>query len=378
VLIVFVAMVASLCLVCADAGTARVRRDAVELDDRLALVPITERVVETRAAAEETKVEEEDDVLATEPPPRDPVLAGDCSLFLSLVSLETGEAVASPVKLFRLGAPGNERWTAGDQLQVEWNVPKEGVWFRGLPEGRYRLRAAAQRHPSDDPLCFSVRGAVTRLQFALPMPREFRGRLIVVDECGRTINDAQTMRAFFSTHMRTLAIPWVRPRKLRHPDRYVVTVRRFCGSGVGCSGQERWQRATVTDGGFSLGTFRESPRYAERSVPTYVRIEGRTDVRVRQEHEPGRDQTWMAISVVPSTIEDTILFPDGSLATRARIWIRGDAVLVPDPPPAGFWQTLKLTVRVRLEGFEEMEFEVNPQSPPVPRFLRPTPTTQDE
>jgi len=345
----------------------RARRDVVEIKEQPAATP---SVAVTAAAdpSDEAEAEVEEEL---EPQPKDPIEDGDCSFFVSLTSAETGAPVASSVKLFRLGAPGNEHWTRGDQLQADVKVPKEGIWIHRLPEGVYRIHAAAQRHPSDDPFRFTVRGSVTEKQFALPMPREFHARLVIVDERGRPVLSGRRRKGFSSGLGRTVKIPWHRERRLRHPDLYVHDFRFGCGGGVG--GRRWWHDVKAVDGAFDLGSFIESPRNRRRAFRSRFQVEDRTEVRLRHEYEPGRDQTWMAIIVEPRPIEDTILYPDGSLATRARVRIHADAVLVPSPAPPSFWRTLTVNVRVSLEGFEELKFAVNPSDPPKMRYLRPAP-----
>jgi len=359
----FAVLVASLCLLCGEQRTAHVSRAPVEISER----PAAETSPAPKADVEEpdslAEVEE-----TLEETPVDPIAAGDCSLFVSLASAGTGEPVRSKIKLYRLGVPGSEHWTAGDQLHTTVKVPRDGKWIHKLPEGRYRIHALAQRHPSQDPFHFSVRGATTKRSFELPMPRTFRSRLVVVNEHGAPIREAQKRRGFYSSHARTVEIPWVRERKLRDPDRYTLMIGGGIGGGTG--GRRRWLAVTATDGAFDLGKFREDPRDEQHFYPTRFRILDRTEVRVRQAHEPGRDQTWMAFSVKPRSIEDTIFYPDGRLASRARVWIHSDAVIAPEPCPAEFWRTLKLSVRVSLEGYEEMRFTVSPAQPLKPRFLK--------
>jgi len=370
VLLLFVAAVAGLCLLCDEPATSRARRDSVELEVRRnkthAALPGVTREADVEAEEAELEVEEE-----MGPPPEDPISEGDCSLFLSMTSAETGKSVHSRVKLFRLGVAGNEHWTAGDQLHVELDVPDDGLWIHKLPEGNYRIHAAGQRHPSDDPFRFSVRGAVTEKSFALPMPRVFRARLVVVDERGQPINAARRRRGSVTHHDRNVKVPWLRKRRLRHADAYWNMGGIGIGGGTG--GSRGWKNVAAIDGAFDLGEFRENPRHRMNEYLWRFGILDRSEFRLKQGHEPGRDHTWMAISVKPRPVEDTIFFPDGRLAVNARVWIHADAVLVPSPAPPSFWRTLSVKVRVSLEGYEEMRFEYGPTKPLKKRYLQPVP-----
>ncbi|MHC4955444.1 MAG: hypothetical protein ACYTGZ_16450 [Planctomycetota bacterium] len=363
-LLVFsIAVVGLLLLLCTEGSPvrARISRDAVEGG-----APLASRGAETAPATGfsgggaqqpervEEKVEEEEEILET---PDDPVERGDRSLFISLTSQETGKPVASTVRLYRLGAPGNEHWTEGDQLQATRNVPVEGLDIHNLPAGRYRIHAEAQRHPSDDPFLFSVRAPTTRVAFALPMPRQFRARLKVYDEHGNLLRKSRYRRGSYNSSSRTVKIPWLRKRKLRNPDLYSIGI----GGGVGGASGGRSDRTVEADErGFDLGTFWENPRYERRWRRSRWRFVDRTEVRARPQREPGRDHTYMALSVDPAPIRDSVLLPDGRLAdiTAARFWIHGEAVLAPANARADFWRTLKVKVKVTYDGYENLEFEV--------------------
>ena len=72
-------------------------------------------------------------------------------MFLEVFERTTREPVATTLHLWRLDAPGNEHWTAGDQRQAIVEVAAGGSWIRELPAGRYRARCVAERRGNDDP-----------------------------------------------------------------------------------------------------------------------------------------------------------------------------------------------------------------------------------
>jgi len=110
-----------------------------------------------------------------------------CALLLELTDESTGKRVSATVALYRLDVPADDQWTEGDALEREIEHHRGPCRVQGLPAGRYRIRVARQRDGTDDPPSFDVSGPETRVQFALPMPRGFQGRLIVVDERGAPI-----------------------------------------------------------------------------------------------------------------------------------------------------------------------------------------------
>ena len=301
------------------------------------------------------------------PTPPDPVGVGDCSLLLALTDEASGAPVASRVLLYRLNAPGNEHWTAGDQLQAMLDVPKEGLWVHGLPQGSYRIHALAQRRGSDDAFRFGVRAETTEKRIAVPMPRRFASFLVIVNERGQPIPTAK-LRVGGRFHMYGKpVVPWLRSRKLREPERYATVL----GFGAGCGSYGRCGQRALTAGprGFVLGEFFEDSRSRETSQSLTARLERRTRVRVRRSHSVARDQTWIALSLDPQPIRESVFFPDGSPVPAKRVEIRGDAVLAPDPCPPDFWRRLEVTVRVQMAGYQTLEFGVRPGEHLEPRYL---------
>jgi hypothetical protein len=98
---------------------------------------------------------------------------GDCAISLRVLDAETEQPVASTVDLWRLDAPGNEHWTAGDQLQATADVPVEGARIEALPAGVYRPVCLAARYSAEDPPPVRVEGALTEVTFRILVPRKF-------------------------------------------------------------------------------------------------------------------------------------------------------------------------------------------------------------
>ena len=57
-----------------------------------------------------------------EDPPEDPIGRGECSLILQAFDADCGEPIDARADLWRLNAPGNEHWRAGDQLQASVKI----------------------------------------------------------------------------------------------------------------------------------------------------------------------------------------------------------------------------------------------------------------
>jgi len=377
ILIVFVGAVVALCLLCGrESETSRARRQPAEIEVSVSTEPEEVRSDASRPVKDPSSEDAPPAETGSEAPPGDPVEDGDSSLFLSLTSAESGKAVRSRINLYRLGAPGNEHWFPGDQLQCRVLVPANGVWIHRLPEGLYRIHSEDQRYESDDPFQFDVRGEITERQFAIPMPRQFRVSLVIVDERGQPIQSARRRAGFASRSRRRVEIPWLQERKLRQPERYSIFVGYGSGGRVG--GRRRWREVLAERDAFELGQFWENSRSTRRIMPWRFQVADRTEVQVRQRMEPGRDQVWMALSLPARAIEDAIRLPDGRPATAAKITIVGKAVLVPEPAPSGFWRTLKVNVQVRLAGFKPLDFTANPLNPLGTRVLEAVTASPEE
>jgi hypothetical protein len=136
-----------------------------------------------------TAVVVEDPDRCTEPPP-DPIEAGPCRLIVSATD-ERAEAFSGQIDLWRLAAPGNDQWMAGDQRQARIASEHGRYVFDDLPPGRYRIHAHEQRKDSEDPPAFVVAGDLTEIAFTLPGRRKHRVAFKIYDGTGRQVEVAR-------------------------------------------------------------------------------------------------------------------------------------------------------------------------------------------
>ena len=148
----------------------------------------------------------------------DPVERGPCSLFLRVVSEDAGRPVRTEVYLYRLDAPGNEHWSEGDRLKATVMVEREGTRIEELPEGRYRVYSMQQRKQSEDPPAFRVAGELTKHTVRIPLPRRYRVYVMVYDERGRILRDAERRDVGYGKSSTQKEPTWLRKRRFRSPD----------------------------------------------------------------------------------------------------------------------------------------------------------------
>ncbi|MCE9634082.1 MAG: hypothetical protein K8T90_00115 [Planctomycetes bacterium] len=289
--------------------------------------------------------------------PEDALGTGPCELFLNLVDDSTGAPLAAKVRLWRLGVPEDERWTAGDHVQKKGNVPAEGIRWSALPAGRYLVQVDAQRRAAAAiPVVALDRAASVTVR--AQMPRTFPVRVIVCDAFGGRIDSASVKRGAGGSSLRSPRPPVaVVPRRPRVED----TSATF-GMGGGSSSFFTSRRATPIVGGpdgFELGTITEGSNEGEpRATWTLSFAEG-CNVDVRAVGEEAGKGTYVAFTEPLAPIVAGVHLPDGRLAADAGAKVTAACIAVLRGPtdPADRWRDAVVEVRVALGGFLDATFE---------------------
>jgi|GEM_PF-2213888 len=314
------------------------------------------------------------DLSELEAVPEDPVERGPATLSLTVLDEAAATAQGGAVVLWRLGAPGNAHWMAGDQQQA--TIPlQDGVGEVGdLPEGSYRAVVSGQRGASEDPLAFEVRAPRTEVTLRVPLPAKFPGSLRLLDEQGSSIEEASLVSGGASASGVTQAPEWVRARELRDPARYFYVGR---GGGSVTGGRSRPVSIRAEAGVFAVGTFAEPSKTEVPRRRVRVLVEGRNETWLTLGQGATGPTTHLAVALPLSTILRRLTLPDGSPVhgSTATVTAICNAVLVTDDMPPDRWRLLPVHVFVSVPGYETLEVFADAllPEPSMPRWVRTEP-----
>lgn len=302
--------------------------------------------------------------------PPDPILRGNGILVLRLRNRASAMPVESTVHLWRIGAPANDAWSEGDQLQAEAFVGEQGYQFPGLPEGRYRAVILAQRYASPDPYEFQVTGTFMRVDLPVDLPQERPVHCRVYDAKGQPITSTRSVRGRAAMGERDPTPAWLTPRRLlssgksRAPRGGVPPRPRIPEprGGVPLSARPR--------SGFPLGSFREDSRCQANSEPVLLRIEGGCDVEVRVDGGLA-GTSYAGVSVDPSPLEALVLLPDNRPARAEGAWVRVTSLARPLSQELGArpWERIPIQVRAVCAGHRDLVFSFTLEEGP-PEYVR--------
>ncbi len=304
--------------------------------------------------------------------PPDPIQTGNSTLQLTFLDSVTGHRVSGFVDLWRLGVAGNESWTEGDQKQARLEAKEGKVTVNDLPEGRYRVHVYRARRGSDSAPEFLVEGDLTLVSIPVQMPRPERIRLYLVDMDGYPVQSSLgskfEVKKIQSPEYQTgdLQPKWLSSRMPTDASVNLPESRDGASMGIGA---KSWTEVAHASGEIDLGEILGDPRQYETSHHWKVRA------------GTGRPlDVWMvaigvgnyvAVLPDPEDILENIDLPDGVTVADLLEGIGISIVAVPvdfnkGESIAGRWPRIKLTVRIRLTGFERVSVEWKPGQEPMP------------
>ena len=322
---------------------------ANEAIDRRRPVPATERapraeenVVDAGAAFDdEPPIEEWEDLDLP-----DDVQLGPAALDLRLVDARTGAGVASHVELWRIDAPGNDHWSAGDQLQQQAHVPAEGLLFTRLPEGRYRLVCSAQVWDEEPPEV-EVDAPRTQIDLALALPRSFRVRVVVRDRFEHLVPSVELGRT--GSESLDAGSPW---RWDRMPLNGDAILEDFEMSSVEFA---PWlSLGPQTEDGFDLGSYHEAERGSHQRITLELRTPQGGRVSVRVPGRAGEDVHLVAVAVPEPEFAARVRMPGGGPA-HAEVEAICEATARSAYERGGGWASAPVKIRARLVGYRPTE-----------------------
>ena len=300
----------------------------------------------------------------------------DARLVLRLVDDETGRPVAMAVRLWRLGVPEDERWTEGD-IEIETvPVDEEGTTLRDLVPGRYRLFADGQRMDAPDPPEFALTSGENAVETRVVVARTIPLFLRVFDEEGRSVERGriQVLGSGFSRTTRD-SPSWARSRCEKLAD---GGFRGGSGSflaGRGCNPSPgALVEATAGVRGFELGDWTEERRDGREGWGLRVEFDGRNEVRTGA----GGGTGFTGVIVAPALSRERMLLgvvlDDGGTALErgATAEARADALWLRSGESQDLWRAIPVRVKVTLDGYEPLEFEVRADDEETRRVLRRT------
>lgn len=279
----------------------------------------------------------------------DPVQTGPCALSLRLVDGETWQPLEGTIDLWRLGAPGNAAWTAGDQLQTSVRVPEAGLVIGELPAGQYRARCYQEAHLQEDPPAFSVEGPWTEVVLPIRLPRSYPVSLRVYDEHGHELRQA-VMSGGLANHIwKTVEEPsWRQARQPTDPGLFVESFEEW--SGLSWGRVDRWEPIEAGADGFLLGELDEDGREATAHYNYRLRFPGRNEVLVSWTGGPHRAWSFEAVAWPRELLLAQLVPSDGRLIAEVQegLVLEAEAMRAETERPGQTWA--QVPVRIRLNG----------------------------
>jgi hypothetical protein len=304
---------------------------------------------------------------------------GDATLRLRLRSDLDGAPVELKVRLWRLGVPETERWTAGDEIRATFVVPIGGDTVGGLPGGRYRIECLDHRDTWEDPPAFTLAKDDGERVVDVPNRPWFRVRVPLVDESGARIDRSVGRRgasASGSSMKRTDPPGWATPRRSK-----TVDAPPSSSSGVGANGHGQGERIGTPVEATSDGFFELAPRQQERAGEYHrwshwFATDDRSDVLVSVwKNSIDEDTTFVGVAAQLDVLLSHVANPDGTSLdpATAKIEFVCRAVRRDWTPPADAWRTVPVHVKIVKSGCEPLAFDWTAATADTPHALVASP-----
>lgn len=305
----------------------------------------------------------------------DPLEVGPCALELRFYDAANGQPVSSDVQLWRLGAPANEHWFAGDQKQLEGTATEGRLLVENLPPGAYRAYVIAARSEAPTPAAFEVAGERTVVEWPVSMPTLRQASLSLFRTDGAPIVGSEDERVEFrgdgefrTSHAQTEP-DWLAQRKPK-----AESTQTFAGSGGGYSRRvhQPWVQREAGPLGFDMGTVRGDSRAMQRTYRQRVRVAGRSSVVVEMQVREAAE--FVAVFVEHAELQARLRFPAGvverDLSSDFSVFAEALAVGESTGRSALYdWSSAKVRIRLQNAEFEPVSFTWCPADGPLPEIV---------
>ncbi len=304
----------------------------------------------------------------------DAVEKGPCSLELTFHDSVSGFPVSGYAHLWRLGAPGNEWWTEGDQLQEGLEVKKGIAKVKGLPPGRYRVYALFAGRRSSSAPEFLVNGDLTSARIPVEMPRPESVRLHLVDANGSPVqvpaDSSLEVMSSWSPRRHPgygeLRPKWLVRRMPTDPD--VKFSARVGESSMGAS-PKPWRVVELAGSSVDLGEIRGDPRWYHTDHCWKIRVGGGLPVKVSVVGAGVTD--YVAVLPDPVEVLEHFEFSKGTGFDSSKDELRLRVYAVPVAFNKGEsissqWALCRTFIWMSSSSYQHVSVEWNPGQEPMP------------
>ena len=306
------------------------------------------------------------------------------TLDLRLVHAGTGAPLEDSVQVWRLDAPADDVWEAGDERVFVGPAPGGRVLLADLEPGTYRAWVGRARLSSDLPPPFELRsspdGSPRVVTWPVVPAQDEPLWLVARDQDGQPVFELEAeVRGVRSTskprHLRLP--PWARPRVTKADGWNGIPTQGYVqsrGSVVGL-GEPAWRTPAAGIRGFALGEHQQASRMVERTLDLLVRRSAEPPVAVTIDLD-GADR-FLALVPDRAPILDPMTLPEGVTRETVRDELELEAAGVSLPEVGGeleAWRRATVRVRLALEGYVPLEATWRPAVEPAPLLaLEPAP-----
>lgn len=279
---------------------------------------------------------------------KDAIEDGACVLFLKLVDAKTGAAQKGLMNLWRLNAPGNGNWSAGDQLQETAKVLHEGREFVNLPPGSYRAVSLGSAFGSGYADAFQVGGALTEHTLLVQAPIEIETFVEIYNASGVRLEEIEVKDAGRSWQARKSSPPPWRVERVALHGNPIQQGGGGGGGGFGSSSHRSWRKLHASPQGFALGSFLQDSRERANQYRFDVRAPdgGVLELEIDRLPEPGG--RLVAVFMSTQDVLWHVVFPDGrnGESFESSNTVRAHPVLVDAAHPDATWRDASVEVTV--------------------------------